>query len=140
MSEWLIYDYIDEHGLNDIAEWTRKKLQKPQRAKLNSKLNMMAENGSDLPPGLLIKTEVEYIYKIKVQGNPKLRPMVCKGLFKVIDEETGEEKDEEAYTLLVGAKEISWDFETKGADFEAAIRRQIILDNPERRRKHERIN
>jgi mRNA-degrading endonuclease RelE of RelBE toxin-antitoxin system len=64
MAKWLIYDYINERGDNEIAAWTRK-LQKPQRIKLRAKLNMLAENGPDLP-GLLLKTEVEYIYKIKV--------------------------------------------------------------------------
>jgi len=136
MCKWLIYDYISERGVNEIAAWTRS-LQKRERAKLRSKLNMIAENGPDLP-GLLLKTEVEYIYKIKVQGNPKLRPMICHGPFKEIDDETGEEC--ETVTLLVGAKEISWEFEPKDADIEAGIRRQIILHNRKRRVKHERIN
>src|SRR5437588_13044223 len=136
MCKWLIYDYISERGVNEIAAWTRS-LQKRERAKLRSKLNMIAENGSDLP-GLLLKTEVEYIYKIKVQGNPKLRPMICHGPFEEIDDETGEEC--ETVTLLVGAKEISWEFEPKDADIEAGIRRQIILHNRKRRVKHERIN
>jgi hypothetical protein len=136
MQKWLIYDYINERGENEIAEWTRN-LQKRERAKLRSKLIMIAENGPNLP-GLLLKTEVEYIYKIKVQGNPKLRPMICFGPFNEIDEETKEEC--ETVTLLVGAKEISWDFEPKGADIEAGIRRQIILHNRKRRTRHERIN
>lgn len=136
---WEIYDYIDERGDNDIAGWTREELQKPQRKKLNSKLNMLAESGGDLPPGLLIKSEVEYIYKLRVQGNPKLRPLLCKSLFKVKDAVSGEEKDEEAFTILIGAKEVSWGFEPKDAEAEASIRRNIILNDPKRRCKHERI-
>lgn len=136
MQKWRIYDYVSERGVNEIAAWTRS-LQKKERAKFNSKLNMIAENGPDLP-GLLLKTEVEYIYKIKCQGNPKLRPMICYGPFKEIDENTGEEY--ETVTLLVGAKEISWDFEPKGADIEAGIRRQIILNDRKRRVIHERVN
>lgn len=64
--------------------------------------------------------------------------MICFGPFKEIDDETGEEC--ETVTLLVGAKEISWEFEPKDADIEAGIRRQIILHDRKRRIKHERIN
>lgn len=134
-----LFDYRDERGNNLIAEWTRK-LQKPQRVKLRSKLDDLANFGPELPPSLLMRTEVEYIYKLKVQGNPKLRPMLCFGPFFIKDLETGEEKREEAFTLLVGAKEISNEFEPKGADIEAAIRRLQILENPNRRVKHERID
>lgn len=136
MPNWLIYDYVNERGVNEIAAWTRR-LQKPERIKLRSKLNMIAENGPDLP-GLLLKTEVEYIYKIKVQGNPKLRPMLCLGPFKEVDDKTGEEF--QTVTLLIGAKEISWEFEPREADIEAGIRRQTILHDRKRRVKHERVD
>jgi hypothetical protein len=135
---WKLFDYNDEKGNNLIAEWTRK-LQKPQRTKLRAKLDDLASFGPELPPGLLMKTEVEHIYKLKVQGNPKLRPMLCFGPFFIKDLETGLEKREEAFTILVGAKEISWEFEPKGADVEAAIRRDKVLRDPNRRVKHERI-
>lgn len=136
---WELYDYFSEREINEIAVWTRK-LQKPQRLKLKSKLVILEKAGADLPPGLVIKTEVEYILKLKVQGNPKLRPMLCRGPLKVRNETTGQQEDEEAYTLLVGAKEISWDFEPKDADKEAGTRRLKIIFNQKRRCKHERID
>jgi hypothetical protein len=136
---WKLFDYQDERGNNLIAEWS-KKLQKPQRIKLRSKLDDLASFGPELPPSLLMKTEVEYIYKLKVQGNPKLRPMLCFGPFFIQDLETGLEKREEAFTVLVGAKEISNKFEPTGADIEAAIRRGRVLADPNRRVKHERID
>ncbi|HXQ37872.1 MAG TPA: hypothetical protein VN843_27950 [Anaerolineales bacterium] len=137
---WKLFDYKDENGKNLFAEWTRKKLQKTQRIKLRAKLDDLAKFGPELPPSLLMKTEVDYIYKLKVQGNPKLRPMLCFGIFFIKDLETGLEKREEAFTLLVGAKEISNEFEPKDADIEAAIRREKILADPNRRVKHERID
>jgi hypothetical protein len=136
---WKLFDYKDERGNNLIAEWTRK-LQKPQRIKLRSKLDDLAKFGPELPPGLLMKTEVEHIYKLKVQGNPKLRPMLCFGPYFLKDVESEKEKREEAFTILVGAKEISWEFDPKGADIEAAIRRGKVLADPNRRVKHERID
>lgn len=135
---WKLYDYVNERGDNEIADWTRT-LQKPQRVKLRSKLDMLAKAGPDLPPGLLLRTEVPYIRKVKVQGNPKLRPMICEGPVIVVDEETGE--NERGFTILIGAKEISWNFEPRGADVEAGVRRLSVIANPERRRcKHERID
>lgn len=138
---WKLHDYKNVHGVNEIAEWTRKKLQKIQKIKLKSKLDMLAKAGPDLPPGLLLKTEVAYIYKLKVQGNPKLRPMLCRGPLKVKSIEVDEEKDEEAFTLLAGAKEISWEFDPKGADVEAGNRRVEVIKDPQKRRcEHERID
>lgn len=135
---WKLYDYVNEKGINEIKEWTQG-LQKPQRIKLRSKLDTLAQAGPDLPPGLLMKTEVEYIYKLKVQGNPKLRPVLCKGPFGLRDISTGLEKQERAFTLLIGAKEISWKFEPKDADIEAGIRRKKVITDPKRRRDHERV-
>lgn len=137
---WKIFDYVNERWVNDIAAWTRT-LQKPQRTKLRAKLDMLAQAGSDLPPDLLMKTEVPYIYKLKVQGNPKLRPMVCRQVLPIEDELTGEEKDEEVFVVLIGAKEISWEFDPPLADVEAGHRRLKVIDNPKQRMcKHERIN
>ena len=101
---------------------------------------MLSQAGPDLPPGLLLKTEVPYISKVKVQGNPKLRPMVCRGPLKVV-RATGEEEDEKGFTILIGAKEISNEFVPPNADVEAGARRVEVIENPEKRRcTHERIN
>lgn len=136
---WELYDYLNGREINEIAVWTRS-LQRPQRIKLRAKLDMLAQAGLDLPPGLVIKTEVEYILKLKIQGNPKLRPMLCRGPLKIEDEETGERKDEEAFTLLIGAKEISWKFEPRDADVEAGRRRIEIINDLRRRCEHEQVD
>ena len=136
---WELYDYLNEREINEIAAWTRT-LQKPQRVKLKSKLAWLAQAGLELPPGLVLKTEVPYILKLKIQGNPKLRPMLCRGPFKARNEKTGEEKDEEAFTLLIGAREISWEFDPRGADVEAGRRRIEIINNSRRRCEHEQID
>ncbi len=137
---WKLFDYINRRGINEIAEWSRR-LQKIERIKLKAKLDMLAQSGGDLPPDLLMKTEVPYIYKLKVQGNPKLRPMVCLQHLKFTEKETGDEINEEVYVILIGAKEISWKFEPGGADVDAGIRRAEVINNPtERVCYHVRIN
>lgn len=136
---WELLDYVNDRGINEIAEWTRK-LQKPERIKLRSKLDMLAKAGGDLPPQLLMKTEVPYIYKLKVQGNPKLRPMLCQALLLIKNEKTGKEEEKDSFILLIGAKEVSWEFEPRGADIEAGMRRVEAINNSERRVKHERID
>lgn len=137
---WKLFDYINRRGVNEIAEWSRK-LQKPERIKLRSKLDMLAKAGGDLPPDLLMKTEVPYIYKLKVQGNPKLRPMIFRQHLAFTEQDTGDEIDEEVYVVLIGAKEISWKFEPLGADIDAGIRRAEVINDPaERVRYHVRIN
>lgn len=134
---WTLYDYINSSDKSDIAEWARKKLQRIQRKKLRFKLLMLARAGPELPPGLLLKTEVPYVQKLKVQGNPKLRPMLCRGPLSIWDMRSQQSREEMAFTLLIGAKEISWKFEPPGADVEAGSRRMEVLNDPEhRRRKH----
>lgn len=127
---WEIYDYKDDRNKNVVQEWA-KNIPKPQLKKLQAKLDILAKAGPELPPGLLIKTEVEYIYKLKIQGNPKLRPMLCFGPFG----------DEKAFTILLGVKEISWEFVPANAEAEAADRRRkLIIVGDTRREKHVRLN
>jgi hypothetical protein len=129
MSKWRIYDYLDAGGNNVIKKWTGD-LQKRERIKLNQKLDMLEQYGPELPPQLLAGPIFDHVYKLKVQGNPKLRPLLCKGPIN----------NEVEYTLLVGAKEIQWKLEPDDAEEQAATNRQAIIDNPLRRCKHERVS
>jgi hypothetical protein len=125
---WRLFDYLNRRGDNEIAKWT-KELQKPQRVRLRQKLDLLAQAGSDLPPQLLAGTGVPHIYKLKVQGNPKLRPLLCKG---TVD-------NENEFTLLLGAFEIQWEYDPKDALAKAVERREELLNDPSRRCKHERV-
>lgn len=125
---WELYDYLNERGVNEIAEWTRN-LQKRQRIGLRSKLDMLAQ-ASELPPQLLAGTGVPHIYKLKVHGNVQLRPMLCKGTAN----------NDTEYTILLGAIEVNWVLEPENAAELAARIREEIIRHPERRCKHERID
>lgn len=104
-------------------------LQKKERAKLNAKIDALEMYGTDLIPGILAPTGVASIFKLKAQGQVKLRPMVCEG------PGTGEQ----AFTFLMGAKEISWKYEPSDAPKIASDLRNDLIAHPERRILHERV-
>jgi hypothetical protein len=128
-TKFALFDYIDEHGNNDIKTWTQG-LQKVQRAKLNAKLDMLEKVGVELFPQVLTDTPTAGIQKLRIKGNVQLRPMLCKG---PID-------NEKEFTLLIGAVERDSCLIPNKADEKADERKSIIKNNPNRRCKHERVN
>ncbi len=113
---FLIYDYVNQHGLNEFNAWTLG-LEKPQRAKLNEKIDKLALYGDALYPEMLAGSSVAGIQKLKVKGNVQLRPLLCKGPVNIQDE----------YTLLIGAKEVGDKWVPKGAPSTAATKKQKLL-------------
>ena len=105
-------------------------LQKKERARLNSKIDALAMYGADLIPGILAPTGVPNIFKLRVKGRVQLRPMVCEG----------PGHGEAAFTFLMGAKEISSDYQPAEAPETAAAIRNDLLAHPERRTEHERVS
>jgi hypothetical protein len=76
--KYALFDYVTDKGTNDFKIWTEK-LQKTQRAKLNSRLDMLENKGSNLFPQILTGTDTAGIQKLRVRGKVELRPMVCTG-------------------------------------------------------------
>jgi hypothetical protein len=128
MSKYTIYDYVHPVEGNLVKTWSTG-LQKKERAKLNAKLDALELHGPELIPGLLAPTGTPNILKLKVKGQVQLRPMLCEG--------PGQES---SYTLLMGAKEIAFEYEPVNAPERAADIRSDLLAHPERRVKHERVN
>lgn len=125
-----LYDYVDAAGVNVIAEWTRK-LQKKERGKLVSKLDLLREHGRELFPQILTGTDTPGILKLRVHGNVQLRPLLCEGPI-AIDKE---------YTLLLGAKEVGGRFDPARADQMADSNKTAVKAAPEKRRtKHEHVS
>jgi hypothetical protein len=124
-----IYDYIHPREGNLMKKWSTG-LQKKERAKLNSKIDALSIHGADLIPGILSPTGVASIFKLKVQGQVKLRPMICEG----------PGKGEAAFTFLLGAKEISWKYDPPDAPNTAEELRNDLIAHPNRRIEHERVN
>jgi hypothetical protein len=129
MAKSSIYDYVHPSEGNLVKKWSMG-LQKQERARLNSKLDALAMHGAELIPGLLAPTGVPNIFKLRVKGQVQLRPLVCEGPGHA----------EAAFTLLLGAKEISSEYEPANAPEKAAEIRNDLLAHPERRTEHERVS
>jgi hypothetical protein len=95
---WDVYEFLDSRNERVIVQWVRKaKIQKKARILLDQKLDLLREHGPNLPPGLLSSGPIDggHIYKLKVKGPVMLRPLLCRGPFRM----------DEEYTLLQGAIE-----------------------------------
>lgn len=121
-----VYDFTDSDGNSVIVAW-RDGLTRRSKGALDSKLNMLALAGMDLPPGLLAGpiSKTGHIYKLKIHADVMLRPMLCKGPFEMNSE----------CTLLIGAKEIQMRL-IPGPE-EAVKNRTILLSDGSRRTLHE---
>ena len=127
---WRLYDYQNRRGENEIAAWTRG-LQKKDRARLNEKLDRLAEHGTGLLPKLLsgpIKGH-RHIYELKINGSVALRPLLCKG---------PEDMDGE-FTILYGAFERDNRFDPADAPDRADDNREKLIAGTARRCIHERV-
>ena len=125
-----LYDFIDSKGRNVMSVWaTDSGLTKRDRGALNQKLDMLEMNGFVLHPHLLAGpiSKQKHIYKMVIHGQRMLRPMLCKGPFDMDSE----------FTLLLGAIEIN--FKLDHDPSEATTNRCVLLDNPKRRKSHERF-
>lgn len=120
-----LFDFADIKG-NRIQEWAADQ-PKAQIGKLNNRLDMLERAEADLVTGLLDGTSEPSIYKIKIQGNPKLRPMLCRGPVDVHAE----------FTILLGAREIQWKLVPPATD--ATKRRNLILAHGNFRCPHVRF-
>lgn len=125
-----VWHYVNEKGVDVISKWASD-VPKRQLIKLQQKIDALIKHGSELSPQLLSDSKQPGIKKIKVQGNLKLRPLLCK-----IPTNEGEVEE---WILLVGAYEIDWGIVPDGAYIEAAIRKQEVLDGNGRKIKHKRF-
>jgi len=133
-SRWELYDYVDHRGRNVIAEWIDS-LQQRDQALMDEKLLVLEEIGPDqaLQTRLLAgplrnsRRKITSIYKIHAKGTVQLRPMLCKGPIN----------NDVELTLLVGAIEKGRELVPANAVDTAEDRRGEILQNPNRREKHE---
>ena len=99
---------------------------------LNRRLKALEdETERGLMPGLIDGPIKGYphIYKLKIGGKVRLRPLLCKG---PIDPDT-------ELTLLFGATERDWKFDPEDAPVIAETRRLEILSDGRRRCNHVKV-
>ena len=126
---FLLYDYLSVQDFNEIKAWTEG-LQTRERAKLNQRLDMLEQHGDALFPQILSGTRMPGIMKLRVHGPVQLRPLLCRG----------PAVGEQAYTLLIGAKEVGSNFSPRNAESTAASRKsKVANDLANRRANHERV-
>lgn len=129
--KYRLYDFLTTRGRNAILEWVkRERLSSRDRAMLNQKLTRLAQLDYDLAidTKLLAGPIYKSIYKLVIHGDVMLRPMLCRGPIQ----------PKEEYTLLLGATERDWQL-PEGAKEQADQRRTVVINNPSRRKLHERI-
>jgi hypothetical protein len=97
---------------------------------LNQKLDRLCQLDFELATGtkLLAGPIYRHIYKLVIHGDVMLRPMLCRGPITPDTE----------YTLLLGAIERGGKLPS-GSMQQAEENRGTVLDDPSRRRPHERI-
>jgi|SRR5208337_3297029 len=125
---WVLYDYRDQRGTNPVREWCEQ-LQKPDLARMNQRIDLLAEKGKDFCPGLAGPLHGSpHLYKVKINGSVAARLLLCKGPISM----------ETEYTLLLGAFERDEEL-PEGTLETAESYRQVIILNPRNRRgPHER--
>lgn len=129
---WTVYEFLDNRNRSVIDVWLRKeRVQKKARILLDQKIDLLREYGPDLPPGLLSSGPIDggHIYKLKVRGPVMLRPLLCKGPFRMNEE----------YTLLQGAIERN-DILPSTDVVQAEVNRQGVINDASRRRMYERCS
>ncbi len=104
-------------------------MQKRDRGRLDSKIDMLAKSGDDLSPGLLQNTRCRHIMELAVNGQVALRPMLCRGPFAMQSE----------FTFLLGVVERDRRYVPPDAPERAEANRLDLLAHPEKRCDHERF-
>lgn len=126
-----LFDFKDSDGENVIQCWAdRFPLQKKDRGRLDSKIDMLESAGDNLPPKLLTPTKVRHIMELVVNGQVAFRLMLCRGPFDVKSE----------FTFLFGATEKDRKYIPKDSPKIADRNRANLISNPSQRCKHGRFN
>jgi hypothetical protein len=123
-----LWTFVTESQRDALRDWAHGlRLQTPVRAKLDRKLDMLQQQTFEI----LLHTKVvsgpilKDIYKLRVNGEVAARIMFCRGPLP----------RDEGYTLLAGAEERNWKLEPLDAPERASHRRELVLKDPEHRRK-----
>ncbi len=125
-----LFDYKDSNGINVMQFWANQmSMQKRDRGRLDSKIDLLARAGDNLPPKLLHTTRCKHIMHLVVNGEVALRPMLCRGPFDHRRE----------FTFLFGTTERDRKFVQRDAPERAEQNRNDLICHSENRCKHERF-
>lgn len=75
----VIYEFVDGRGQGVVSNWLRESQDPDLTARVDQKIDLLEDQGADLPPGLLAGTEQKHVDKLKVYGKKTVwRIMVSK--------------------------------------------------------------
>lgn len=125
----ILFDYVVEPlGRSPFRTWW-KGLQKAQRGQLLGMIDLLRMADADLAQGLIDGTAESGVFKLKVGGKVRLRPLLCRGPVDASQE----------VTFLLGATERDFQLVPRGAEAKAAEYRDNLRADPRLRETHERI-
>lgn len=127
----MLWDFLDNRGDNVIKTWGAAQT-KRDRGMLNQRFDRLVQVDFELAVGsnLLAGPIYGRVYKMQIHGDVQMRPMLCKGPLRNDDE----------YTLLLGAIERGRKLVPASAKKDAEYNRGLVVASPLTRRKtHERI-
>lgn len=140
-----LYDYVEANGQNPITGWING-LPKKYRARVNAKLGMLALYGDETLPGFVTSAVGSgSVKEVVINGDLALRLLLCRGPLDMgrngTNGNTGKKSPWVApeYTLLCGAEERDSRYVPRDAVMQAEGRRQVILNNPDRRVPHAHV-
>ena len=113
---------MDFRGSNSIVQWLDG-LQKPERARMDRKLQALHKNGPDLSSELLSDTPSRHIKKIRLNGRVAPRLLLCRGPIR-----------DHEFTLLFGAFERDRKFVPTNSIERAEENREQVIEDPIKRR------
>lgn len=128
-SKCRIYEFTDARGLGIAHIWTKEiSRDKGLLARFHQKLDLLEQNGTDLPPGLLAGTKFKHIDKLRIFGKGTTwRVMICKDLFG----------NKFEFTILYIAPEKDKKLIPTDADKRANDNRTELISDPSRRQIYE---
>jgi hypothetical protein len=117
-------------GNNVMQLWADNlPMQKKDRGRLDSKIDLLERAKDNFLPGLLHRTRCKHIMHLVVNGKVALRPLLCRGPFV-----------QNEFTFLYGTTEKDRKFVQKDAPERAEWNRADLVCNPTRRCKHVRFS
>lgn len=126
-----LFDFKVSNGKNAVQYWADSvPIQKKDRGRLDSKIDMLKRVGDDLPPKLLQSTRERHIKEIAVNGQVALRLLLCHGPIVMKNE----------FTFLFGATERDKKYNPKDSPERADKNRSDLISNPSQRCKHEQFS
>lgn len=124
----ILYEYVDTRGGGVMTFWVATKEVREHAGYLDQALDRLEQTSNpDKLPGIFVGPVApsRHVYKLRLGGKVRLRPMLCLG---PVD-------NPKELTFLIGAFERNWKLDPPDAVQRADERRDEIIADPKKRRR-----